>query len=140
MSLRRSPINAASVAKNERPMSLRRSPIFFRKIDNYRLKSINTAILKVGEAKLTMKREKSIFLINAASVAKNERPVWGEMYPTREDTRGFAGDYVEKSWGVEGASEREKEWRNEEQCFISVYFQFHQCFIVSMLRIGVLYW
>jgi hypothetical protein len=62
------------------------------------------------------------------------------MYLTREDTRGLAGDYVEKSWGVEGASEREKEWRNEEQCFISVYFQFYQRFIVSMLRIGVLYW
>jgi hypothetical protein len=55
---------------------------FFTKIDNYRLKSINTAILKVGEAKLTMKREKSIFLINAASVAKNERPMSLRRSPT----------------------------------------------------------
>jgi hypothetical protein len=140
MSLRRSPINAASVAKNERPMSLRRSPIFFRKIDNYRLKSINTAISKVGEAKLTMKREKSIFLINAASVAKNERPVWGEMYPTREDTRGLAGDYVEKSWGVEGASEREKRSGETKNSVYQCLFSVLSVFIVSMLRIGVLYW
>ena len=68
-----------------------------------------------------MKREKSIFLINAASVAKNERPVRGEMYPTREDTRGLAGDYVEKSWGVEGASEREKRSGETKNSVLSVF-------------------
>jgi hypothetical protein len=102
---------------------------FFSKIDNYRLKSINTAILKVGEAKLTMKREKSIFLINAASVAKNERPVWAVHVTNSRGHTRTCGRLCRKVMGC-GGSERERKGVEKRrtvfyQCLFSVSSVFY---------------